>query len=108
MVKKNGKRSYLLLDESDIVVAKFENKYPRGAALKAANKGFTTIKLLERGSKNTKKGGWKIHVFTGERTRISKPDGAPAWMSAEVYKPTVIKMGIERKMVNMSDGDNTE
>ena len=109
MVKKNGKKSFLLLGEADAIVAKFENKYPRGAALKAANKGFTTIRLLERGSKNKDKGGWKLHIFTGERTKVPKPAGAPEWMAAEVYKPTVIKVGIERKIVNLSsEGDDTE
>jgi len=106
MVKKNGKKSFLLLGEADAIVAKFENKYPRGAALKAANKGFSTIRLLERGSKSKDKGGWKVHIFTGERVRIPKPEGSPSWMPAQVYKPTVIKVGIERKIVNLSSIDN--
>lgn len=94
-------KNFLLLDDENKVVAKFKNKYPRQAALKAANMGFQTIRLLERGTKGTKddslkKQGWKVHVFTGERTKIPKPAGAPAWMAAEVYKPNVIKIGIVR------------
>ena len=101
MVKKNGKKSFLLLDEENKVVAKFENKYPRQAALKAANKGFTEIKLLERGTKNKDKGGHKIHKFVGERVKITKPIGAPAWMPDTVYKPTVTKVGITRMTVQL-------
>ena len=73
MTKKNGKRSFLLLNEKNEIVAKFENKFPRQAALKAANKGITDIRLLERGTKNKIKGGWKIHKFLGTRELVQKP-----------------------------------
>jgi hypothetical protein len=48
---------------------------PRQAALKAANRGHTDIKLRERGTK-------KVHIFTGKRT--------------EVKKPSVKKVGVEK------------
>ena len=43
-----------------------QEKQPRQAALKAANRGHTDIKLRERGTK-------KVHVFTGERKQVKKP-----------------------------------
>ena len=46
---------------------------PRQAALKAANRGHTDIKLRVRGTK-------KVHIFTGEWVQVDKPKGAPAWM----------------------------
>jgi hypothetical protein len=52
-------------------------KQPRQAALKAANRGYTDIKLRERGTK-------KMHVFTGERVQVDKPKGAPAWMPDKI------------------------
>jgi hypothetical protein len=53
----------------------FTGKSPR----QAANRGYTDIKLRERGTK-------KLHVFTGERVQVDKPKGAPAWMSAKIWK----------------------
>lgn len=103
MVKKNGKKSFLSLDENNVVIAKYENKYARQAALKAANAGITNIRLLERGTKNKAKNGWKIHKFVGERTRIPKPEGSPSWMPDMVYKPTVTKIGIERAVITLTE-----
>jgi len=60
----------------------------RQAALKAANRGYTDIKLRERGTK-------KLHVFTGERVQVDKPKGAPAWMPDKIWKPVVKKVGTE-------------
>ena len=45
-------------------------KAPRQAALKAANRGHTDIKLRERGTK-------KVHIFTGERKQVKKPKERP-------------------------------
>ena len=66
----------------------FTGKQPRQAALKAANRGYTDIKLRERGTK-------KVHVFTGERVQVDKPKNAPAWMPDKIWKPVVKKVGIE-------------
>jgi hypothetical protein len=60
----------------------------RQAALKAANRGHTDIKLRERGTK-------KLHVFTGERVQVDKPKSAPAWMPDKIWKPVVKKVGVE-------------
>ena len=58
------------------------------AALKAANRGYTDIKLRERGTK-------KVHVFTGEMVQVDKPKGAPAWMPDKIWTPIVKKVGTE-------------
>ena len=63
-------------------------KSPRQAALKAANQGYTDIKLRERGTK-------KMHVFTGERVQVDNPKSAPAWMADKIWKPMVKKVGTE-------------
>jgi hypothetical protein len=62
--------------------------WPSRATLKAANMGYTDIKLRERGTK-------KLHVFTGERVQVDKPRGAPAWMPDKIWKPMVKKVGVE-------------
>jgi hypothetical protein len=58
-------------------------------AFKTANRGYTDIRLRERGTK-------KVHIFTGERIQIDKPESAPAWMGDKICKPQVKKMGIEK------------
>ncbi|HPT36659.1 MAG TPA: non-histone chromosomal MC1 family protein [Methanothrix sp.] len=59
------------------------------AALKAANRGHTDIKLRERGTK-------KVHIFTGGRVQVDKPKGGPAWMPDKIWKPQVKKVGVEK------------
>lgn len=59
--------------------------------MKAANKGYTDIKLRERGTK-------KVHLFQGERIQVDKPASAPAWMPDKIWKPKVKKIGIETLM----------
>ena len=67
-------------------------KSPRQAALKAANRGYTDIRLRERGTK-------KVHVFTGERVQVDKPKGAPDWMPEKIWKPKVKKVGVEKRPI---------
>ena len=64
-------------------------KSPRQAPLKAANRGYTDIRLRERGTK-------KVHVFKGERVQVDKPEGAPAWLPGTIWKPQVKKVGTEK------------
>ena len=82
-------RNFALRDEMGNEIGVFAGKSPRQAALKAANRGHTDIKLRERGTK-------KVHIFTGERKQIKKPANAPAWMPAKILKPNVKKVGIEK------------
>jgi len=81
-------RNFALRDENGNEIGVFTGKSPRQAALKAANRGHTDIKLRERGTK-------KVHVFTGERVQVDKPKGAPTWMKDKIWKPMVKKVGTE-------------
>ena len=82
-------RNFALRDENGNEIGVFTGKAPRQAALKAANRGHTDIKLRERGTK-------KVHVFTGEQVQVDKPKSAPAWMPDKIWKPMVKKVGVEK------------
>jgi len=88
MVEKEM-RNFALRDLEGNEIGVFTGKSPRQAALKAANRGHTDIRLRERGTK-------KVHIFTGERIQINKPESAPAWMGDKIWKPQVKKVGIEK------------
>jgi hypothetical protein len=82
-------RNFALRDAQGNEIGVFTGKSPRQAALKAANRGYTDIKLRERGTK-------KVHVFVGERVQVDKPKGAPAWMPDKIWKPKVKKVDIDK------------
>jgi hypothetical protein len=82
-------RNFALRDLEGNETGVFTGKSPRQAALKAANRGHTDIRLRERGTK-------KVHIFTGERIQIDKPESAPAWMGDKIWKPKVKKEGVEK------------
>ena len=81
-------RNFALQDKDGNETGVFTGRSPRQAALKAANRGITDIRLRERGTK-------KLHIFTGERVQVDKPKGAPAWMPDKIWKPMVKKVGTE-------------
>jgi hypothetical protein len=81
-------RNFVLRDEDGNETSVFTGKAPRQAALKAANRGHTDIKLREKGTK-------KVHIFTGKRKQVKKPASAPAWMPDKIWKPFVKKVGME-------------
>ena len=85
---ENMMRNFALRDKDGNEIGVFTGKSPRQAALKAANRGHTDIRLRERGTK-------KVHLFTGERVQVDKPKGAPAWMPDKIWKPMVKKVGVE-------------
>jgi len=72
----------------------FTATQPRRAALKAATRGHTDIRLREHGRK--KDGKWRIHVFKGSIKKVSKPANAPDWMPDKINKPDVKKVGVEK------------
>jgi hypothetical protein len=82
-------RNFALRDDKGNEIGVFTGKQPRQAALKAANRGITDIRLRERGTK-------KVHIFVGERVQVTKPKGAPIWMPDKIWKPKVKKMGVEK------------
>jgi len=73
----------------------FTGNVPRAAALKAATRGFTDIRLRECGRKN-KDGTYSIHVFRGSCEMVDAPANRPSWLPAKVKKPIVSKVGVER------------
>jgi len=85
----SDKKNFVLMENGKDTGTVFSSKQPRGAALKAANRGHTDIRLRERGTD-------KIHVFKGERLRVAAPKNAPSWVGDMVWKANVKKIGIER------------
>ncbi|MCK9564808.1 MAG: non-histone chromosomal MC1 family protein [Methanothrix sp.] len=82
------KRNFVLRDAEGNENGVFTGTAPRQAALKAATRGFTDIRLRERGTK-------KVHVFQGNRKQIKSPKRAPAWMPQKIWKPSVKKICVE-------------
>jgi hypothetical protein len=85
---ENSGKYFVLLNDANKSIGTYKGRQPRQAALKAANRGFTDIKLRERGTK-------KVHIFIGEREQIDKPVSAPAWMPGRIWKPWVKKVGVQ-------------
>ena len=86
------KKYFVLQENGDDTQTVFHSRQPRGAALKAASRGFTNIRLRERGTN-------RVHVFTGERNQVPAPGNAPAWVGGKdgkVWKSNVKKIGVER------------
>lgn len=87
-MEEKEKRNFALRDTEGNEIGVFSGKSPRQAALKAANRGHTDIRLRERGTK-------KIHIFEGGRVKVARPKSAPAWMPTKIWRPKVKKIGIE-------------
>ena len=84
-----GEKKYFVLMENGKDTSQvFASKQPRGAALKAATRGHTSIRLRERGTK-------RVHVFTGLIPMVAKPANGPAWLPDKIKKANVKKQGIE-------------
>ncbi len=98
MAKKKSKRAakkYYVLLKGSKEVAVFTGRQPRQAALKAASRGFTEIKLRERGRRN-QDGTYSIHLFKGGRKQVKAPEDGPDWLPDKVWKATVSKKGVDR------------
>ncbi len=83
------KKYFVLMDGGNDTSQVFASAQPRGAALKAASRGETSIRLRERGTN-------KVHCFSGWREQVDSPENRPAWLPAKVWKANVKKSGIER------------
>ncbi|MFH1722320.1 MAG: non-histone chromosomal MC1 family protein [Candidatus Altiarchaeota archaeon] len=83
------KKYFVLMESGKDTEHIFSGKQPRQAALKAARRGFKSIKLRERGTK-------KVHVFTGSVKEVSAPANKPSWLPDKIKEPQVKKVGIER------------
>jgi hypothetical protein len=88
MAEAKEKKNFVLLENGKDSNVVFSNAQPRGAALKAAARGFTDIKLRERGTK-------RVHVFKGGRVETKSPANRPKWLPETVWKATVKKVGVE-------------
>jgi hypothetical protein len=66
----------------------FTGASPRRAALKAATRGFTDIKLRERSTD-------RLHIFRGGRKRVAAPENRPDWLPSQIWKPIVKKTKLE-------------
>lgn len=94
--KKKAVRKYYKMRKGSREVATFTGRQPRQAALKAATRGHTDIKLRERGRRN-RDGTYTIHVFRGSRKKVTVPESSRvSWLPTSVWKPVVKKVGIER------------
>ena len=82
------KKNFVLMENGADTSIVFSNAQPRGAALKAANRGHTSIRLRERGTK-------RVHVFEGKRVQVAAPAKRPSWLPAKVWKAVVKKQGVE-------------
>ena len=72
----------------------YSGKQPRQAALKAATRGLTDIKLRERSRRN-RDGTYSIHIFKGSRKKVSiSPE--VSWLPGSVWKPVVKKVKVDR------------
>lgn len=83
------KKNFVLREGTEDSNVVFSSRQPRGAALKAANRGYTDIRLRERGTN-------RVHVFTGKREKVAAPGNRPKWLPSEVWKASVKKVGVER------------
>ncbi|MFH1977813.1 MAG: non-histone chromosomal MC1 family protein [Candidatus Aenigmatarchaeota archaeon] len=95
MARRKAKKKYYILKKGSRVSI-FTGRQPRQAALKAATRGYTEIRLRERGRRN-KDRTYTIHIFKGSRAKVTVPaDSRVDWLPASVWKPTVRKVGVER------------
>ena len=94
MARKRAARKYYILKEGR-KVSIFTGRSPRQAALKAATRGVTNIRLRERGRRNRDR-TYSIHVFRGSVKTVSAPANRPSWLPERVKKPVVKKVGVER------------
>ena len=86
------KKYFVLMRSGEDTGQVFASRQPRGAALKAATRGATEIRLRERGTK-------RVHVFKGWTEMVNKPANGPAWLPDKVKKANVKKIGIEHLWV---------
>ena len=84
----SDKKNFVLMIDGKDTEHVFSNRQPRGAALKAATRGYTNIRLRERGTK-------RVHVFKGWREEVDAPAKRPSWLPARVKKSNVKKVGVE-------------
>jgi len=83
------KKYFVLMENGEDTSTVFNSRQARGAALKAASRGHTDIKLRERGTN-------RVHVFNGWREQVAAPKNGPNWLGDKVWRSNVKKQGIEK------------
>ncbi len=83
------KKYFVMQDGSGDTDTVFCSRQARGAALKAASRGHTAIRLRERGTN-------RVHIFKGWREQVAAPKNGPDWLGDKVWKANVKKQGIEK------------
>ena len=86
----SDKKYFVLMENGKDTSQVFASKQPRGAALKAATRGHTNIRLRERGTK-------RVHVFKGWTEMVTPPASAPAWLKdkGQIKKANVKKQRVD-------------
>jgi len=85
----SDKKYFVLQEDGGDSETVFCSRQARGAALKAASRGHTQIRLRERGTN-------RVHIFKGWREQVASPAGGPKWLGDKVWKANVKKQGVER------------
>jgi hypothetical protein len=94
--RRTGTKKVYRLRKGIKEIAVFTGRSPRQAALKAATRGHTDIKLRERGRRNRDR-TYSIHIFSGGRKKITIPeDQRVDWLPNQVWKPIVRKVRVDR------------
>jgi hypothetical protein len=83
------KKYFVMQDANGDTETVFCSRQARGAALKAASRGHTGIRLRERGTN-------RVHIFNGWREQVAAPRNGPSWLGDKVWKANVKKQGIEK------------
>jgi len=94
MARKRSAAKKYYIAKSGRKVSIFTGRQPRQAALKAATRGMTDIRLRERGRRN-RDGTYTIHVFRGNRKKVNVAANVD-WLPKAVWKPIVKKVKVER------------
>jgi hypothetical protein len=95
MARRKSARKYYIL-KSGRKSSIFTGRQPRQAALKAATRGATDIRLRERGRRN-RDGTYTVHVFRGSRKKVRvEASESVKWLPGQVWKPTVKKVKVDR------------
>jgi hypothetical protein len=92
MGNKSARKYYILRQGKSVSI--FTGRQPRQAALKAATRGFSDIKLRERGRRN-QDGTYSIHCFRGSRKKVTISPEVD-WLHSSVWKPVVKKLKVDR------------
>ncbi len=85
----SDKKYFVLIENGEDTATVFNSRQARGAALKAASRGHTDIRLRERGTN-------RVHVFKGWREQVAAPKNGPDWLGDKVWRSNVKKQGIEK------------